>query len=847
MDIPYFWRYLNIIDTLNTFSEFHLDLNLLRIVIIGIQSAGKSSVIESISDLEMPRNEGVGTKAPIQLCFRKLRRGEETCRIKYGDDPETEWRYIEFNEVNSTVRTYQNNLIGNTGSNNDSHLSNKLITLEVHKRNLSDLTIIDLPGLTHINPETEQLVKDLVTDYIKQPNTIVLFAHNATMDFVADECLTLITEVSKNTPPGEVNILDRTIPLLTKIDIASSEQLIKNIKDCKNYKFKYSPILIRNSSKGNEINDTNYNGGYNNNNNNNNNGNAMFNNNNNNNNNNNDNNNNENNNNDSNNKDNKRRNNSEEYQNNRKNILNNERRIEENIINERLRNQTLRSLCSNYQGINGLTKLLLEIESDYLHNSKTEVKDKINKILEYCKEEKSNFPKAIENKYEFFERFNNIKDEFSKLLKDKFENRDNLLPNENFKGENFEYSVETKIRLQYEKFRAKFNKYFYNYLSMNYYHQMKYIVDDSIELNFPDFFGEKVIYKILSNSISKYFDYVPDLISEIQKNINKVVEEVFNSTFNEYVNVFDSFVTISQQKLTELEMTYSENCKKGLKELEKNEMKTLYIGNKNYLLIGQMIFQRIQHEISLLENNIIDIDDEDDDIIGGNNRNNNNGNEDINEEHINDDYEEETYSDDDFEQEEYETNQNSDVNHDNSDSETIKVTNEESSNENDDSAIINNIIEKVHYKFDFNKNINIEAEFFFNFTGLDKKYYKTFVRDIYNYKKENKNINWSSIRIMCSIYSYLKLYMDRILDNVNKEIIIDLLLPFKEGTFIRELSNIFISMSETELLELMEINEDTTLRLDEINDKIERFEEASRILDSINRRVVHNKILNIIV
>jgi len=64
MDIPYFWRYLNIIDTLNTFSEFHLDLNLLRIVIIGIQSAGKSSVIESISDLEIPRNEGVSVKAP---------------------------------------------------------------------------------------------------------------------------------------------------------------------------------------------------------------------------------------------------------------------------------------------------------------------------------------------------------------------------------------------------------------------------------------------------------------------------------------------------------------------------------------------------------------------------------------------------------------------------------------------------------------------------------------------------------------------------------------------------------------------------------------------------------------
>jgi len=493
-----------------------------------------------------------------------------------------------------------------------------------------------------------------------------------------------------------------------------------------------------------------------------------------------------------------------------------------------------------------LTKLLLEIESDYLRNSKIEVKDKINKILEYYKKEKSNFPKVIENKYEFFERFNNIKDKFSKLLKDKFENRDNLLPNENFNEKYFEYSVETKIRLQYEKFRSKFNKHFYNYLSMNYYHQMKHIIDDSIELNFPDFFDKKVIYKILSYSIGQYFDYVPDLISEIQKIINNVVEEVFNSTFNEYVNVFDSFVTISKQKLTELEMTYFENCKNSLKELEKIEMKTLYIGNKNYLLIGQMILQTIQNEISLLENNIIDIDNEDDNIVsvGANNKtNNDNDNEDINEEHINDDSEEETYSDDDFEQENYETNQNSNINHENTDNEFIKIINEENSNENFYSCINNNIIES---KNDFSRIIQIEAKFFYMFTGIDKNYYKAFARDIYNYKKENK-INWTYIRIMCSIYSYLKLYMDRILDNVNKVIITNLLLPFKEGTFIQELSNIFISMSETELLELMEINEDTTLRLDEINDKIERFEEASRILDSINRRVVHNKILNIIV
>jgi len=42
-------------------------------------------------------------------------------------------------------------------------------------------------------------------------------------------------------------------------------------------------------------------------------------------------------------------------------------------------------------------------------------------------------------------------------------------------------------------------------------------------------------------------------------------------------------------------------------------------------------------------------------------------------------------------------------------------------------------------------------------------------------------------------------------------------------------------MLETELLELMKINEDTTLRLNEINDTIKRLEEASKVLDSFNK------------
>jgi len=101
-------------------------------------------------------------------------------------------------KFNNTIRNYRDCLIENYGDNN-LYLSYKLITLEVYRRNYSDLNIIDLPGIIHVNPETEELIKELVIDYIRQSNTIALFTHNVTMNICSDEYfLRLISEVSKN-------------------------------------------------------------------------------------------------------------------------------------------------------------------------------------------------------------------------------------------------------------------------------------------------------------------------------------------------------------------------------------------------------------------------------------------------------------------------------------------------------------------------------------------------------------------------------------------------------------------------------------------------------------------------
>jgi len=55
-------------------------------------------------------------------------------------------------------------ILSETSRNINSYLFNKLITLEVHKRNYNNFTCIDLQDITHVDPETEKLAKELVTE-----------------------------------------------------------------------------------------------------------------------------------------------------------------------------------------------------------------------------------------------------------------------------------------------------------------------------------------------------------------------------------------------------------------------------------------------------------------------------------------------------------------------------------------------------------------------------------------------------------------------------------------------------------------------------------------------------------
>jgi len=723
-NIPVYQILLSIQDLLSECSSSEVPIELHNIVTIGIQSAGKSSVIENISEIELPRNSGIGTKAPLQIRLRNAF-DKEYCRIKYGDETDDKWKEININETNEYIRKYQDNLFKDKDNYDvNSQLTDSLIVLEICRKGSCDLTIIDLPGITHVDSDTEELVKNMVIKYIEKPKTIVLFVHNSTSDFVSDECINLIKKVDDRESKNENSIKKRIIPVLTRIDLATTEELIKNIKDCKKFNFEYSPILVRNSNKGNEDINTGSNS-------------TIF----------------------------------DSSDNDKVNTYYSEERKEEKkVINDHLKNQELYNLCLEDQGINGLIKKLVEIQSLNLYNSKDEFKDIIRNTLRDYENKLNSFPKILDSKNEFIDIITELDNHFYELLLKKFETPNNLLPESNFNKEDFKYCLETQILREFEEFKKNLNEKFLEYLTLDYYKKMKSIHSDSQKLKLENFCGEEIIYKILSACLDKCFEEFKELIENIEAIISEAVDDVFDNSFEKYENALEKFVEISKKKLEDMKSNNLKQCKQFLEAMKKNETTSHCIFNKCYIIVTNLILKELKKEVETLE---------EDSLINQNNLNNSNNSR---------------------------NNQNTKYNSSNS----------------------------------TNSKTDIDKYLFYDITGLKLDYIKNLSYKLRNDENEQnlKVIDWDSVEIMCSVYSYLRSFMDRILDSIFKEVDIDLLSPFKKRIFFQKLQKHFLLMSDNELKPIMQVNNETKKKIENFNTIIQKLEKAKSDLNSINKNMI---------
>nr|XP_006205022.1 interferon-induced GTP-binding protein Mx1 [Vicugna pacos] len=199
---------IDLIDSLRALGV-EQDLALPAIAVIGDQSSGKSSVLEALSGVALPRGSGIVTRCPLVLKLKKLVnedgwRGKVSFRdyeAEISDPLQVE------KEVNQAQIAIAGEGVG---------ISHELISLEVSSPNVPDLTLIDLPGITRVavgnQPhDIEYQIKSLIRKYIQRQETINLVVVPCNVDIATTEALSMAQEVD---PDG-----DRTIGILTKPDL----------------------------------------------------------------------------------------------------------------------------------------------------------------------------------------------------------------------------------------------------------------------------------------------------------------------------------------------------------------------------------------------------------------------------------------------------------------------------------------------------------------------------------------------------------------------------------------------------------------------------------------------------
>lgn len=207
-----------------------------KIITVGDQSAGKTSVLEAISKLNLPRGESTTTKCPTVIQLRSLGENEqEYALVRVEGEPLESARKIALSEIDQTIRNLQEQIL----ESKQTSISDTPIYLNVHKRDAPDLTLYDMPGLTYKNPDEAKLIREMYIKFLQGKNTIILLVISGTSDFTSSEAISIIKE---NCP----DFIERTYLILTKADAAASidkkfqEKVINNPLG-----LRFQPFVVR--------------------------------------------------------------------------------------------------------------------------------------------------------------------------------------------------------------------------------------------------------------------------------------------------------------------------------------------------------------------------------------------------------------------------------------------------------------------------------------------------------------------------------------------------------------------------------------------------------------------------
>ncbi|KAG7495593.1 dynamin-1 isoform X1 [Solea senegalensis] len=195
-------------------------IQLPQIAVVGTQSSGKSSVLESLVGRDLlPRGTGIVTRRPLILQLVHVDPGDARKNDDVGREGE-EWGkflhtknqiFTDFDEIRQEIETETERISGNNKG-----ISEEPIHLKIFSPHVVNLTLVDLPGITKVPvgdqpKDIEVQIRDLILKHISNPNCIILAVTAANTDMATSEALKVAREVD---PDGR-----RTLAVVTKLDL----------------------------------------------------------------------------------------------------------------------------------------------------------------------------------------------------------------------------------------------------------------------------------------------------------------------------------------------------------------------------------------------------------------------------------------------------------------------------------------------------------------------------------------------------------------------------------------------------------------------------------------------------
>ncbi|KAI0161282.1 P-loop containing nucleoside triphosphate hydrolase protein [Xylariaceae sp. FL1272] len=197
-------------------------VDLPQIIVVGDQSSGKSSVLEAISRVRFPVQDGLCTRFATELVLRTDSQTRVDVRIQSNTVSPKDKDPYTFNQSGFSkedlpriIEEAKSHLLVNSAT-----FSEDVLRVEICSPDVPHLTLVDLPGFYHSEDENQDaagrhLVEKLAEGYMKRKTSIILAIVSARNQVILQTVLSRVKHFDKTQ--------ERTLGIITKPDLLTPQ------------------------------------------------------------------------------------------------------------------------------------------------------------------------------------------------------------------------------------------------------------------------------------------------------------------------------------------------------------------------------------------------------------------------------------------------------------------------------------------------------------------------------------------------------------------------------------------------------------------------------------------------